>query len=34
MEPAMFQKKDNGLLLVTDIKNGRSDGKMQHLVSS
>ena len=33
LEPILMQKKKNGLVLVTDQKSGRSDGKMQHLVS-
>ena len=34
IEPILMQKKKDGLVLVTDQKNGRSDGKMQHLVNT
>ena len=34
MEKQLFQKTSSGLTLVADVKNGRQDNKMQHLVSN
>ena len=32
LQHKLIQRTSTGLLMVTDLKNGRSDGKMQHLV--
>ena len=29
----LVKKTNDGMMYITDMKNGRSDGKMQHLVS-
>ena len=34
MEKQLFQKTGSGLTLVADVKSGRQDNKMQHLVSN
>ena len=34
MEKQLFQKTSSGLTLVADVKSGRQDNKMQHLVSN